>query len=131
MRTVPLYSKYCAKKKPSSEMNFKTFFQFYFLLWGTLKDYFFFIGLHNNFKNCSTTGNCPIFTSKGFIDWKPCDMSMSTCPNTSYVSDEVYKCKFCCSSKVSYILLNLLIMQLSYIIRVHYSISLLRSRLFW
>lgn len=48
---------------------------------------------------------------------------MSTCPNTSYVSDEVYKCKFCCSSKVSYILLNVIIMQLSYIIWVHYSIS--------
>lgn len=42
-------------------------------------------------------------------------MSMPTCPNTSYVSDEVYKCKFCCSSKVSYILLNVIIMQLSYI----------------
>lgn len=40
---------------------------------------------------------------------------MPTCPNTSYVSDEVYKCKFCCSSKVSYILLNVIIMQLSYI----------------
>lgn len=48
---------------------------------------------------------------------------MSTCPNTSYVSDEVYKCKFCCSSKISYILLNVTIMQLSYIIWVIYSIS--------
>lgn len=82
----------------------------------------FLIGSLHNFKNCFTTGNCPIFSTKGFIDWKPCDMSMSTCPNSSYVSDEVYKCKFCCSSKVFKILFNVII-QLSYIIRLHYSIS--------
>lgn len=40
-------------------------------------------------------GNCPIFTSKGFIDWKPCNISMSICPNTSYVSDEVYRYPAC------------------------------------
>lgn len=39
------------------------------------------------------TGFCPIFTNKGFIDWKPCNISIPTCPNISYVSDEVYKCK--------------------------------------
>lgn len=52
-------------------------------------------------KNRSIKGNCPIFSSKGFIDWKPCNISMSTCPNTSYVSDEVYKCMFCCLFKHS------------------------------
>ncbi|XP_065934335.1 uncharacterized protein [Magallana gigas] len=40
-------------------------------------------------------GNCPIFTRRGFIDWKPCNISLSTCPNTSYVSDDVYKYPGC------------------------------------
>nr|XP_022344810.1 uncharacterized protein LOC111137587 isoform X2 [Crassostrea virginica] len=40
-------------------------------------------------------GNCPIFTSDGFIDWKPCHTSISKCPNTSYVSDKVYKYSWC------------------------------------
>lgn len=82
---------------------------------------FIIISSRNFFKNCSATGNCPIFTSKGFIDWKPCNMSLSSCPNTSYVSDDVYKCKLRCSSKVSYTMFCV-IMQLYYFLRVHYSI---------
>ena len=38
-------------------------------------------------------GNCPVFTSDGFLDWKPCNISEASCPNSSYVSNEVYKCK--------------------------------------
>lgn len=40
-------------------------------------------------------GNCPIFSSKRFIDWKPCNISMSTCPNSSFISNEVYKFPGC------------------------------------
>lgn len=36
-------------------------------------------------------GFCPIFSRKGFIDWKSCNISAPTCPNSSYVSNEVYK----------------------------------------
>lgn len=39
------------------------------------------------------TGYCPIFTNKGFVDWKACNFSIPTCPNRSYFSNEVYKCK--------------------------------------
>lgn len=39
-------------------------------------------------------GFCPIFTSNGYIDWKPCNMSDPNCPNISYKSDQVYKCMF-------------------------------------
>lgn len=44
-----------------------------------------------------SVGNCPVFTSDGFLDWKPCNISEASCPNSSYVSNEVYKCKtfFC------------------------------------
>lgn len=37
--------------------------------------------------------NCPIFNEDGFIDWKPCDKTKPPCPNSSFVSDEVYNCK--------------------------------------
>ena len=37
-------------------------------------------------------GNCPVFTSDGFLDWKECNSSAS-CPNNSFVSNEVYQCK--------------------------------------
>eukprot|EP00105_Crassostrea_gigas_P004985 XP_011418407.1 PREDICTED: uncharacterized protein LOC105321698 [Crassostrea gigas] len=46
-------------------------------------------------KSLIKEGNCPIFSSKGFIDWKPCNISTSTCPNTTYVSNEVYKYPGC------------------------------------
>ena len=38
-------------------------------------------------------GFCPIFTSDGYLDWKQCNNSEPSCPNRSYVSNEVYKCK--------------------------------------
>lgn len=38
-------------------------------------------------------GNCPIFNEDGFIDWKPCDKTKPPCPNSSFVSEEVYNCK--------------------------------------
>nr|XP_022338347.1 uncharacterized protein LOC111133907 isoform X2 [Crassostrea virginica] len=40
-------------------------------------------------------GNCPVFTSDGFLDWKPCNISEASCPKSSYVSNEVYKYPFC------------------------------------
>ena len=40
------------------------------------------------------TGNCPMYTSDGYLDWKPCNISDLSCPNSSYVSNEVYKCKY-------------------------------------
>ncbi|XP_048752248.2 uncharacterized protein LOC125663875 [Ostrea edulis] len=40
-------------------------------------------------------GHCPIFTDDGYIDWKQCNTSMSTCPNSTYISDEVYKYPAC------------------------------------
>nr|XP_022345787.1 uncharacterized protein LOC111138215 isoform X2 [Crassostrea virginica] len=40
-------------------------------------------------------GNCPIFTSSGYIDWKTCNLSDPTCPNISYKSDQVYKYSVC------------------------------------
>lgn len=44
--------------------------------------YFFFVG------------NCPMLTTDDYIDWKPCTKILETsCPNSSFVSNEVYKCK--------------------------------------
>ncbi|XP_078336199.1 uncharacterized protein LOC111138215 isoform X2 [Crassostrea virginica] len=40
-------------------------------------------------------GNCPIFTNSGYIDWKTCNLSDPTCPNSSYKSDQVYKYSVC------------------------------------
>ncbi|XP_048752250.2 uncharacterized protein LOC130046343 [Ostrea edulis] len=40
-------------------------------------------------------GQCPIFTDDGYIDWKQCNTSMPTCPNSTYISDEVYKYPAC------------------------------------
>lgn len=53
--------------------------------------------LFHTLSNSTTdlfSGFCPIFTNEGFIDWKPCNKSISICPNISYFSDDVYKCKF-------------------------------------
>lgn len=46
-------------------------------------------------KSLIKEGYCPIFTYKGFIDWKECNISIPTCPNVSYVSNEVYKYSHC------------------------------------
>lgn len=46
-------------------------------------------------KSLMKEGFCPIFSSKGFINWKPCNISIPACPNSSYVSDEVYKYSHC------------------------------------
>ncbi|XP_061196694.1 uncharacterized protein LOC133204970 [Saccostrea echinata] len=40
-------------------------------------------------------GQCPIFTNDGFIDWQSCNTTIPTCPNSSYVSNEVYKFPIC------------------------------------
>lgn len=40
-------------------------------------------------------GFCPIFSKEGFIEWKPCNVSVPACPNVSYVSNEVYKYSHC------------------------------------
>ena len=41
----------------------------------------------------SFLGNCPIVTEKGYLDWKPCNVSINGCPDTHFVSNEVYQCK--------------------------------------
>nr|XP_022338666.1 uncharacterized protein LOC111134132 isoform X4 [Crassostrea virginica] len=46
-------------------------------------------------KTLILQGNCPIITSDGYLDWRACDSSDSSCPNHSYVSDEVYKFSLC------------------------------------
>lgn len=46
-------------------------------------------------KSLVKEGFCPIFTNKGFIDWKLCNKSISTCPSISYFSDDVYKFPRC------------------------------------
>lgn len=54
---------------------------------------------HININTFFLLDNCPIFTHDGFIDWKPCDKSKPPCPNSSFVSNEVYKCKcFICTN---------------------------------
>lgn len=45
---------------------------------------------------CFVIGNCLIFISRGFIDWKLCNIFLFICLNIFYVFDDVYKCKFCC-----------------------------------
>ncbi|XP_078337109.1 uncharacterized protein LOC111137807 isoform X2 [Crassostrea virginica] len=40
-------------------------------------------------------GNCPIVTEKGYLDWKPCNVSINGCPETHFVSNEVYQFPFC------------------------------------
>ena len=35
-----------------------------------------------------------MLTTDDYIDWKPCTKILETsCPNSSFVSNEVYKCK--------------------------------------
>lgn len=40
-------------------------------------------------------GFCPIFRSDGYIAWKACNTSESTCPNRTYLSNEVYEYVYC------------------------------------
>lgn len=40
-------------------------------------------------------GYCPIFRDDGFINWKHCNTSAPTCPNSSYLSNEVYRYAYC------------------------------------
>ncbi|XP_078336204.1 uncharacterized protein LOC111133377 isoform X3 [Crassostrea virginica] len=46
-------------------------------------------------KTLILEGNCPMFTSDGYLDWKPCNISEAFCPNSSYFSNEVYKHPWC------------------------------------
>nr|XP_022338667.1 uncharacterized protein LOC111134133 isoform X1 [Crassostrea virginica] len=46
-------------------------------------------------KTLVDKGNCPFFTSGGYFDWKSCNSSAPSCPNSSYVTNEVYKYPFC------------------------------------
>lgn len=39
-------------------------------------------------------GFCPIFTDEGYLHWSSCN-GTSSCPNSSYRSDEVYKYRVC------------------------------------
>ncbi|XP_078336214.1 uncharacterized protein LOC144626346 isoform X2 [Crassostrea virginica] len=46
-------------------------------------------------KTLILEGNCPMYTSDGYLDWKPCNISDLSCPKSSYVSNEVYKYPWC------------------------------------
>lgn len=41
-----------------------------------------------------------MFTSDGYFDWKPCNISETSCPNIAYLSNEVYKCKYLFDFKI-------------------------------
>lgn len=41
----------------------------------------------------NSVGNCLMFTTDGYFDWKPCNITEKSCPNTAYISNEIYKCK--------------------------------------
>ncbi|XP_062614756.1 uncharacterized protein LOC134281862 [Saccostrea cucullata] len=45
-------------------------------------------------------GQCPIFTADGYIDWQSCNTTDPTCPNSTYVSNEVYKFPKCFGKNV-------------------------------
>lgn len=45
----------------------------------------------DTFVHCAFIGFCPIFTDEGYLHWSSCNGT--SCPNSSYRSDEVYKCK--------------------------------------
>ncbi|XP_061196557.1 uncharacterized protein LOC133204829 [Saccostrea echinata] len=46
-------------------------------------------------KSLLNPGYCPLVTHKNFVDWNRCNLTTPGCPNTTYISDEVYKFPFC------------------------------------
>lgn len=38
------------------------------------------------------SGNCPFLTAEGYLHWDSCNKT--GCPNSSFVSNEVYKCMY-------------------------------------
>ncbi|XP_062614089.1 uncharacterized protein LOC134275811 [Saccostrea cucullata] len=46
-------------------------------------------------KSLLKAGYCPLVTQSNFLDWNPCNLTNPGCPNTSFISNEVYKFPYC------------------------------------